>query len=158
MWTSHGYARHDVHVTTAEIEAARKRLGLSIRAAARLAGISEGRWRQIIAGSMRVGGVEVRVNPKASTLAAMEKAVQRVEPTPKRPMGVYSDRELVDELRDRLARLQEDETDAQSVAAPKKKHDPVVEAATFEDLSDPLPDSAPDPRSAPARQGRDLSQ
>lgn len=58
------------------LDRARVALGLSQRQAARRAGISEGRWRQIVTGVQRQGGVSIPVNPKASTLAAMARSVE----------------------------------------------------------------------------------
>lgn len=49
---------------------------LSIREAARRAGISEGRWRQVELGYQQVGGgITVPVQPRPQTLAAMCKAI-----------------------------------------------------------------------------------
>ncbi|WP_019548420.1 helix-turn-helix domain-containing protein [Streptomyces sulphureus] len=47
------------------------RSGLSQRKAAERAGISETRWRQIVAGYQRVGGQEVAVTAPAETIARM---------------------------------------------------------------------------------------
>lgn len=57
------------------VEARREHLGLSKRQAARIAGISEGRWRQVVSGVQRAGGVAIPVNPRAETVAAMAHAV-----------------------------------------------------------------------------------
>jgi len=118
-------ARHDVVMTPAEIEAARKSLGLSKRAAAKRAGISEGRWRQIAVGHMRVGGVEVPVNTTAATLEAMERAVRGESRAPAGTIASYTSDELVDEIRDRLRK---GERDAQAKPA-KKSPGAVLETA-----------------------------
>jgi transcriptional regulator with XRE-family HTH domain len=57
------------------LEEARTRKGLSKREAARQAGISEGRWRQVVTGIQKAGDVAVPVNPRANTVAAMARAV-----------------------------------------------------------------------------------
>lgn len=57
------------------LEQAREARGLSKREAARRANISEGRWRQIVAGYQRAGGVEVPANPRAETVINMANAV-----------------------------------------------------------------------------------
>lgn len=55
----------------------RKRLGYSIRHAADLASISEGRWRQIVKGYQQMaGGIKAPVNAPAETLARMVAAVR----------------------------------------------------------------------------------
>jgi len=56
------------------LEAARG--GMSKREAARRAGISEGRWRQVVTGVQSAGGTTIPVNPRRETLIAMAKAVQ----------------------------------------------------------------------------------
>lgn len=48
---------------------------LSKRQAARRAGISEGRWRQIVTGQQKAGGVVIPVNPRKDTVIAMAEAV-----------------------------------------------------------------------------------
>lgn len=54
----------------------RQRGRMSIREAARRAEISESRWRQVEAGVQKVtAGLEVPVNPRAETIAAMCHAV-----------------------------------------------------------------------------------
>lgn len=58
------------------LEDARTRKLLSKREAARLAGISEGRWRQVVTGKQKAGDVIVPVNPRANTVAAMARAVE----------------------------------------------------------------------------------
>ena len=105
-------------MTPDEIEAARKSLGLSKRAAAKRAGISEGRWRQITVGHMRVGGVEVPVNTKPETLEAMARAVSGEPRAASGTIEDYSDDELVKDISRRLA-LRKGERDAQ--AEPKEK-------------------------------------
>ncbi|GAB7041185.1 MULTISPECIES: helix-turn-helix domain-containing protein [Catenuloplanes] len=55
-------------------EAARPRL--SAREAARRAGISEGRWRQVVTGRQSVGGGQtIEISTKPATVAAMARAV-----------------------------------------------------------------------------------
>jgi hypothetical protein len=137
-------------VTPDEIEAARKSLGLSKRAAAKRAGISEGRWRQITVGHMRVGGVEVPVNTKPETLEAMARAVSG-EP---RAAGVtikdYSGDELADEIRDRLRK---GERDAQ--AKPSEK---IVDGRDEDGLVVMPPVEPPPPRARgqrPVLRGQD---
>lgn len=58
------------------LDQARREEQLTQREAARLAKISEGRWRQIVTGVQRQGGVAIPVNPKPSTLASMARAVK----------------------------------------------------------------------------------
>ena len=57
------------------LEAGRERASLSKRAAAKLAGISEGRWRQVVTGIQKAGDVNVPVNPRRNTVTAMANAV-----------------------------------------------------------------------------------
>lgn len=58
------------------LRGARETTGLSIRAAARGAGISEGLWRQLEKGQRGVGGgVVLPTNPRASTVRAAARAV-----------------------------------------------------------------------------------
>jgi hypothetical protein len=57
------------------IEAARRRLKLSIRKAAPQAGISDARWRQITSGYQSVSGEHVPVRAPADTLARMAQVV-----------------------------------------------------------------------------------
>lgn len=57
------------------LEDARQRLGLSIRGAAGRAGISEGRWRQVVTGVQKAAGRDLPVNPRHATVAAMARAV-----------------------------------------------------------------------------------
>lgn len=60
----------------AAIDRMRQDEGLSIRQAARRAGISDGRWRQLAKGySAAGGGMKIPANPTAETLAAMARAV-----------------------------------------------------------------------------------
>lgn len=59
----------------AAVREAREAAGLSVRAAARAADISETRWRQIEAGYQRIGDAQVPVRPSVKTLAAMAVAV-----------------------------------------------------------------------------------
>lgn len=58
------------------LEAARERLGISQREAARRAGISETRWRQITKGFHKTGGVLVPNRGPAETIARMAVAVE----------------------------------------------------------------------------------
>lgn len=58
------------------LEEARERLSLSKREAARIAGISEGRWRQVVTGIQKAGAVNVPVNPRRNTVTAMATAVR----------------------------------------------------------------------------------
>lgn len=54
----------------------RARGAMSKRRAARLAGISEGRWRQVVTGRQPVGGGQTMpANPRRETLIAMASAV-----------------------------------------------------------------------------------
>jgi hypothetical protein len=55
------------------LEAARG--GLSKREAARRAGVSEGRWRQVVTGRHTSGGVQIPVNPKPETVIKMAQGV-----------------------------------------------------------------------------------
>ena len=57
------------------IKAARDGLGLSMRAAAHEAGISDSRWRQIEMGYQLIQGKQKPANPSAEMLAAIAKAV-----------------------------------------------------------------------------------
>jgi hypothetical protein len=57
------------------ITQALRRSGLSARAAAERAGISEGRWRQVASGYESRGGTYTRVHGPASTVAKMAAAV-----------------------------------------------------------------------------------
>jgi len=54
----------------------RARGPLSKREAARLAGISEGRWRQVVTGVQKAGGMEIPANPRRKTVIAMANAVR----------------------------------------------------------------------------------
>jgi hypothetical protein len=40
-----------------------------------LAGISEGRWRQVVTGVQKVGGTQVPANPRPETVVRMARAV-----------------------------------------------------------------------------------
>jgi hypothetical protein len=67
-------ADEDLTDLGAYIEAARG--GMSKREAARRAGISEGRWRQVVTGKQKAGGgVVVPANPRRETVIAMARAV-----------------------------------------------------------------------------------
>lgn len=57
------------------IAAALKRSTLSQRAAAKKAGISDVRWRQIVAGYERKGGMDIPVQAPPETLARMARTV-----------------------------------------------------------------------------------
>jgi hypothetical protein len=59
------------------VEPAREKLRISKREAARRAGISEGRWRQVVTGIQKAGGgVDIPVRPRAETVIAMLAAVE----------------------------------------------------------------------------------
>lgn len=58
------------------ITAALKRAKMSVRGAAREAGISEARWRQIASGYQTVSGTHVPVTAPAETLARMARVVR----------------------------------------------------------------------------------
>jgi hypothetical protein len=60
----------------AAIQRAMIRERLSARQAAPLAGMSEGRWRQIVSGYQSVGGQHLPVKAPAATLARMAQAVK----------------------------------------------------------------------------------
>lgn len=114
---------------------------LSKRAAAQLAGISEGRWRQIVTGVQKAGGgVEIPVNPRPETLVAMAEAVgadvgrvleaaglrapaPRPLPASRGPLSAVPNADLINEVAQRLERTSE--TGAYN-AAPTK---PAVSAA-----------------------------
>ncbi len=57
------------------LEQAREARGLSKREAARRAGISDGRWRQVVSGEQKSGELTIPVNPRASTVISMARAV-----------------------------------------------------------------------------------
>lgn len=57
------------------LEEHRAALGLSGREAARRAGISESRWRQVVSGVQPTSGKTVPVNPRPRTVVAMAQAV-----------------------------------------------------------------------------------
>lgn len=66
----------DITELGAYLERHREQAGLSKRAASRAAGISEGRWRQVVTGVQKAGGgIEVPVNPTARTVIGMATAV-----------------------------------------------------------------------------------
>ena len=73
------------------IETARRDLGLSMREAARRAGVSEGWWRQVVRGyqSMAGGGYGL-IKPPAATIAKLAKAVH-VTPEQMEAEGRHSD-------------------------------------------------------------------
>lgn len=127
------------------IEAARG--SLSKRQAAARAGISEGRWRQIVTGIQRAGpGLTIPVNPRAETLVAMANAVgadpadvldaaglpsdavrglqRQVEA---RPLIRYTNRELLLELERRL-RASEDDEDYRQESDPRGDTAPTITA------------------------------
>jgi hypothetical protein len=82
-----GPARPDPTPWGAEIAAGCRRAGLSARAAARAAGLSEGRWRQITSGYQVVGpGVYAPVHGPAATVARMA-AVAGLAPDDLRAAG-----------------------------------------------------------------------
>lgn len=104
------------------IATAQKRSRLSNRKAAKRAGMSEGRWRQIIQGYQTVSGVHVPVRAPADTLARMAHAVGGVAPeqlavvgredaaeelrTLPLTGGSQSDESTVERLETRVARLE----------------------------------------------------
>jgi len=57
------------------LEQARNDLGLSLREVGRRSGMSEGRWRQIVAGTQPSGGRTIPVNVGPRTIASMALAV-----------------------------------------------------------------------------------
>lgn len=61
------------------LEQARLDLGLSTRAAARLASLSDTRWRQVVRGVQVKAGQELPANPTARTVVSMATAV-KVDP------------------------------------------------------------------------------
>lgn len=56
----------------------------SVRRTAPRAGISEGRWRQVVNGSQRVGGVSVPVRAPAETVVRMMRALGEISPDERR--------------------------------------------------------------------------
>lgn len=68
-------ADSDLTPLGAYLEAARVGLGLSKRAAAKRAEMSEGRWRQVVTGRQSAGGVAIPVNPRPETVTSMARAV-----------------------------------------------------------------------------------
>lgn len=79
-WTSHYFAPHYVWVRTdwplgPALEQARIRSGISGRAAAKRAGISSGRWYQLVSGVQKIKGQEIPISTTASTVVAVAKAV-----------------------------------------------------------------------------------
>lgn len=57
------------------VEAARKQRRLSVREASDRAGISEGRWRQLVKGYQSAGGHQVPAHPRDTTVMGMARAV-----------------------------------------------------------------------------------
>lgn len=93
------------------IKAAQKAAGLSTRKAAALAGMSESRWRQIVAGSQRVNKQDIPFTAPAETIARMARTV-----------GLTADRlaKARPEAADELRRLRPD-TDTTSTALAELK-------------------------------------
>ena len=58
------------------IRQARKNRGLSIRGAAKVAGLSEGRWRQLEAGEESRGGVVLPTRPRVTTILRIADALE----------------------------------------------------------------------------------
>lgn len=103
------------------LERAREARHVSKREAAKRAGISEGRWRQIVTGYQSVGrGMTVPVKTTPQTLRAMAAAVgadpaavlaaagfdpsSEPPPTPLSPLETASDAELLAEVQRRFKR------------------------------------------------------
>jgi transcriptional regulator with XRE-family HTH domain len=57
------------------LESAREALGLSMRTVAERAGVSSGRWHQVVTGRQQKGDRLMPVNPKSRTVVAMSVAV-----------------------------------------------------------------------------------
>jgi len=117
------------------IEAARGKV--SVRAAAKRAEISEGWWRQVVAGVQKAGGILIPVNPSDTTLVAMATAVgadveavlraagyapdeisSAMQEVDAQPSGIkdYSDDDLLKEVRRRITG-RTSESDAHIAAA-----------------------------------------
>lgn len=90
----------DAPVTDEQWEAGariqRARGTMSIREAARRAGISEARWRHIEKGYQPIGGHQVPVNPRTENVVAIAKAVGMDPAELFRIMGRDDYREMVD--------------------------------------------------------------
>jgi hypothetical protein len=93
------------------VEQRRDRLGMSKRAAAALAGISEARWRQLENGYREIRGVPVTEEAPDSTLARMALAV-RLAPADVEPFSPRAAQMLGDLLAERDAHGQQDADDA----------------------------------------------
>lgn len=104
-----------------ELERRRTEAGLGVREAARRAGISEGRWRQLESGVQKIGGREIPIKTRPATAAAVAKVVgwevddavrtAGFDPSENRPVREpvltlrnVSDEDLVREIAARLAR------------------------------------------------------
>ena len=150
------------------IEAARGKV--SARQAAKAAGVSEGRWRQIVTGVQKAGrGIVLPVNPRTETLIAMAAAVGAdidavlraagVDPieadaalieasTPASGITSYSNDDLLEEILRRMT-TEESESDGNSAPSTQAGGSPVFTESIAEVL-EPDP-SQPD---QPARRGR----
>lgn len=93
------------------IEQRRDRLGMSKRAAAALAGISEARWRQLENGYREIRGIPVTEEAPDPTLARMALAV-RLAPEDIRPFSERAAQILGDLIAEREAHGQQDADDA----------------------------------------------
>lgn len=79
-WTSQDFAGRLANMSEltplgALLEQARAQVGISKREAARRAGVSEGRWRQVTTGVQKLGSTTVPVNPRLATVLTMARAV-----------------------------------------------------------------------------------
>jgi transcriptional regulator with XRE-family HTH domain len=93
------------------VEQRRGRLGMSKRAAAALAGISEARWRQLENGYREIRGVPVTEEAPDHTLARMALAV-RLAPGDVEPFSPRAAQMLGDLIAEREAVGQQDADDA----------------------------------------------
>lgn len=93
------------------IEQRRERLGMSKRAAATLAGLSEARWRQLESGRREIRGVPVTEEAPDPTLARMALAV-RLEPGDIRPWSAHAAEILAGLIEARDANGRQDADDA----------------------------------------------
>lgn len=89
----------------------RDRLGMSKRAAAALAGISEARWRQLENGYREIRGIPVTEEAPNPTLARMALAV-RLAPADIEPYSAHAAQMLRDLLAEREAAGRRDADDA----------------------------------------------
>jgi hypothetical protein len=93
------------------IEQRRDRLGMSKRAAAALAGISEARWRQLENGGREFGGAWISEDAPDPTLARMALAV-RLAPADIEPFSPRTAQMLGDLIAEREAGGRQDADDA----------------------------------------------